>query len=320
MPDPWWYSQAMAATAAISLFLVLIAGRWQPKASSVWLQRVVLLALSVGHLVGYGMLGLYPAWPPASALDRMMVVILPAVVCVEWLRGLPYVSGKVIWILRLAIATVTGRILLHGSVYLSGPNPEWPTVESLGVLAVGAGVLIVVGAMLSWLFERSPGPTIPIALAMAMQSAGVCIMLAGYIEGGAAALPVTASLLGVIIATAVLKQPGALQPAIGIGVVQLFGLIWIGRFFGSLTTGPALVMMLAPLLCLVTEIPLIRRQKPWIVGILRLALVAVPLVVVLWLAKQKFDREMAPLLGQVVPTQTTSESGMRTDVAIRRAA
>jgi hypothetical protein len=79
--------------------------------------------------------------------------------------------------------------------------------------------------------------------------------------------------------------------------VQLFGLLWIGRYFGNLTTGPALAIMLAPLLCLVTEIPFLRRHKPWSVGTVRMVLVAVPLVVVLWLAKQKFDREMAPLLG-----------------------
>ena len=277
------------------------------------MQGAILLALVAGHLVGYGMLRLYPARPPASALDRLMIVILPAVVLLEWFGGLPRVSGKILWLLRVAIAIVTGRILLHGSVYLSGPNPEWTTVETLGTLVVGAGVLIVVWSALSWLFERSPGPAIPLALAMSIQSAAVCIMLAGYIKGGAAALLATASLLGIIIAIAVLKQFSALQPAISIGVVQLFGLLWIGRFFGGLTTGPALAIMLAPLLCLVSEIPVIRRQKPWIVGTLRLMLVAVPLVVVLWLAKQKFDREMAPLLGQVSPTQIIRDTDAPTD-------
>ncbi len=61
-------------------------------------------------------------------------------------------------------------------------------------------------------------------------------------------------------------------PAIlGIGVVGLFGLLFIGRFFGRLSTGCALTMLLAPLLCWVTEMPLLRHRKPWLVGSLRLA-------------------------------------------------
>jgi len=202
---------------------------------------------------------------------------------------------------------LAGRILLHGSVYLSGPAPEWTLWQACGVLAVGAGLLIAVWAILTALFQRSPGGTIPLTLAMAIQSAGICVMLAGYIEGGAAALPVTASLLGTLIATSLLKQASAAQAAIGIGVVQLFGLLWIGRFFGGLTTGPALAMLLAPLLCLVGEIPAVQRQKPWIVGTIRVMLVTIPLLIVVWLAKERFDREMAPLLGRQIPTETSSE-------------
>ena len=48
-----------------------------------------------------------------------------------------------------------------------------------------------------------------------------------------------------------------------------------------------------------TELPLLRRQKPWLVGSLRLVLVAIPLVLVLAVAKRDFDRDMAPLLGNV---------------------
>ena len=58
-------------------------------------------------------------------------------------------------------------------------------------------------------------------------------------------------------------------------------------------------MLLSPLLCWVTEIPQLRQRKPWLVGLLRLVLVAIPLLVVLAAAKRDFDRDMAPLLGKI---------------------
>ena len=70
-------------------------------------------------------------------------------------------------------------------------------------------------------------------------------------------------------------------------------------------------MFLAPLLCWVTEIPLLRNRKPWIVGTVRLTLVAIPLVVVLVAAKRDFDRDMAPLL---VRSSSTSLSTSATPV------
>jgi hypothetical protein len=127
-------------------------------------------------------------------------------------------------------------------------------------------------------------------------------MMAGYIKGGAAALP----LVGVLVAaTLVARLSGrrAYVPAIvGVGVVSLFGLLFIGRYFGRLSTGGALVMLLAPLLCWVTELPWLRDRKPWVVGTVRLALVAIGLIVVLVIAWRDFDRDMRPLLGSIDAT------------------
>jgi len=106
---------------------------------------------------------------------------------------------------------------------------------------------------------------------------GLTMMTERYLSGGAPA--------------------DVVAPAIvGIGVLGLFGLLFIGRFFGRLSTASALAMLLAPLLCWATEAPFLRERKPWLVGSLRLALVAIPLAVVLVAAKREFDRDMAPLL------------------------
>ena len=170
--------------------------------------------------------------------------------------------------------------------------------------------MLGVWSLLSWLAERSPGVSISFALCLSIQCAGVTVMMAGYIKGGAAAIPLVAALMAVTIGSTLIAKrfpsqaSGAassclLAPAIlGIGVVGLFGVLFIGRFFGRLSTASALTMMLAPLLCWATETPLLRDRKPWLVGTTRLTLVTIPLLVVLFAAKRVFDREMSPLLGK----------------------
>ena len=60
-------------------------------------------------------------------------------------------------------------------------------------------------------------------------------MLAGYVTGGAASLPPAAALLAAAVAARRNSHHPAAQGIIGIGVVGLFGLLFIGRFFGGLS-------------------------------------------------------------------------------------
>jgi hypothetical protein len=122
-------------------------------------------------------------------------------------------------------------------------------------------------------------------------------MLAGYLAGGEAAIVLAAALGGAALASRSIGAGAATQGTIGVGVVGLFGLLLVGRFFGRLSTGAAITMLFAPLLCWVAEWPPLERQKPWLKAALCLALVAIPLAFVLAAAQLHFNREMAPLLG-----------------------
>jgi len=130
-------------------------------------------------------------------------------------------------------------------------------------------------------------------------------MLAGYVKGGAAAIPLAATLTATTGAVWLFKKLACNSAdnyesgIIGIGVVGLAGLLIIGRFFGELSTSGALTILLAPVLCWATEIPFLRHRKRWLVGLIRLLLVALPLLWVLVEAKIGFDRDMAPLLTQM---------------------
>jgi hypothetical protein len=152
---------------------------------------------------------------------------------------------------------------------------------------------------------------------MAILCAGATIMMAGYVKGGATAFPLAITLVAATVSVRLTASRSApaehLDTAVllGIGVVGLFGLLFIGRFFGEISSGCALAILLSPLLCWVTELPLLRNRKPWLVGTVRLIVVAIPLLIVLTEAKFDFDRDMAPLLMQVPASQGSATLGLQ---------
>ena len=92
--------------------------------------------------------------------------------------------------------------------------------------------------------------------------------------------------------------PSAGPAVLGIRIVGLFGLLFIGIFFCRISIVSGLVMLLAPLLCWITEMSCLRHRQAWVVGSIGLLLVAMPMLIVLVKTKHDFDRDMAPLLGK----------------------
>jgi hypothetical protein len=305
MPEPLLYLKAIGATTIVSAAFVLAMAGVRRPATATRLNSACVLGMSFGLVLGYWVLSLRLAWPPKNGLDRFLTIVVPAALAIELIAGFDQVPRWSVWLLRVGLAAATPRVLLHGSVYLHGSGNDWNTSQAIAALALSGALLAGVWGLLSWLSQRSPGISIPFALSLATQCAGLTVMMAGYIKGGEAAFPLTATLVATTLAAKLISKrtgvPAHLSATatIGIGVVGLFGLLYIGRFFGRLSTGCALTILLAPLLCWLTETPHLRSRKPWIVGSLRLMLVAIPLVVVLAMAKREFDRKMAPLLGRV---------------------
>ena len=296
MPDPKLYLLAMAASAIASLLFVLATLAVVRPASAARLNVASILGFGFGLAVGYKVLSLRLVWPPTNGLDRLLLIIVPLALGIELIAGFSWIPRSVAWLMRICLAAAAPRILLHGSVYLSGPGSDPDRWQSAAQLVSCSILLIGTWRLLTLLSARSPGISIPLALAMTTQSGGLTIMMAGYIKGGAATIPLAAAIVGTTVATYLMRKQARLSGAIGIGVVGLFGILFIGRFFGRLSTICALTLLLAPLLLWVSEMPLLRHRKPWLVGSLRLLLVAIPLAVVLVLAKQDFDLKMAPLL------------------------
>lgn len=293
MPDPVEWLLAVLAAASSSAAAMLAFGRWRTKRAAT--NAASTLACVAGIALGYAILKLHPAWPPASALDRLLALVLPAVVIVELLAAVPWMPGEFVLVLRIVLALAMGRVLLHGSVYLSQDGGGSDNLTTAWLLVGGLGIAGCWHLLLR-LNRREPNWSLPIALGLAIACAGAAILLAGYIRGGESALPLAAALAATGLASAVLKPQQAGEGVIGVGVFGLAGLLIVGHFFGRLTTVRALTIFSAPLLCWTAELPAFRVLKSWQTVALRLLLVAIPLVVALALAAHDFRREMQQLL------------------------
>jgi hypothetical protein len=255
---------------------------------------------AVGWVVGVGaafylgcrLLGRWPHWPPRDGEDRLLVVVLPAVLGVELLAALSLVPRWLARALRLAVAAAAAPVLLYNTIYLAGSGtPEWSSSQAAVILGGLAAALAALWALLGLLLRLAPGRSVPVALSVACGAAGAAVMLSGDLTGGQLGLPLAAALGGAAAGSLLVRGAPGASGALGVGLVGLFSLLVIGRFFAELTTTHAVLLGLAPLLCWLPELPYVRRVPAWARGLARLALVAAPLVLVVVQAQQKFAED-----------------------------
>ncbi|NND96463.1 MAG: hypothetical protein HKN47_03935 [Pirellulaceae bacterium] len=297
MPDPLLYWQAIAASAVCAAAVVATLATMT--LTTTRLNSACVLGIGVGLLAGFYVLSLQLQWPPASSLDRLLLIIVPLALAIELIGGFGRTSRSVAWLMRVTLAVFVSPTLLYGSVYF---GDHWSISQQIAVVSIGAVLLAIAGGLLCGLAQRRGGVVISIAICLSIQCAAVAIMMGGYIKGGAAALPFVAALLTTTIVAKWIShrwlqgENFAEIAIVGVGVVALFGFLFVGRFFGELSTPHAMILMHAPLLCWIIETPMMRSCRPSITVAACLLLVAIPLAIVVVLAKQEFDREMAPLL------------------------
>jgi hypothetical protein len=292
MPDPTLILTALAAVAVVAGLVVLVCGLPQQA------------RLSIGGVVGMGgafylgcrLLGLWPRWPPREDQDRLLLIVMPAVLLAELVAAFPRVPRWLAWALRLVVAAGAAPVLLHNSRYLAdlgGQPREWAPSEAVAILAGLGAALAAVWGLLALLVRLSPGRSVPLALSLTCAATAVTVMLSGYATAGQLALPLATALAGTAVAWLVLPGPPAVSGAVGFGVVGLFSILVIGHFFGELSTAHAALLGLAPLLAWLPELPYIRRAPSWARGFARLAVVAVPLVLAVAQAQQQFVQSSA---------------------------
>jgi hypothetical protein len=284
MPDPVPMLQAMGIAAATAAALVLLLG-WPWRAPRPALVRAgAVLGTALGFFLGCWWTGQLPQWPPVQVRDRMLLLLVPAVVVAELAALLPASLSWLAWLLRLAIVLGATRLLLHDSVYLtSDAGPEsWTPAETWLNLAGWSAALGVTWVLLAMLARRTQSRSIPLALALACLGGGIILMLSGYATGGPMAFALAAALTGVMASSLVLSGPRDPVGAVAVGVVGLFALLVSGRFFAELVLLNAALIFFGLLLCWLFELP------PRFSGIGKILLVAVPIGLAVLLAQQKF--------------------------------
>lgn len=319
MPDPVQYMQALLAAFAVSFLAIAGIRFFFPLRvrRAECISEVV--AAAAGLVAGYRILQFEWVWPPGNAINRFLTIVLPAAVVVELISAFAPVSSSIesprlkraglfsiiVLILRASFFASIGRILLHKSVYVRvSPDIDacWSEWKVIILLAASAALLNTVWLLLSSLAIRDEPRSVITSLSLSIMTAGISIMLAGYIRGGAAGLPVAASLVGVVMATTACQPKfcvlnhQSLQCLIGPAVTVLFSLLWIGSLFGQLPAIDALTILVAPLLCWVSELAVFRRMNRRSKVALRLIAVVIPLTLTLVNAKRTFDQKLGPLV------------------------
>jgi hypothetical protein len=274
----------MAVAVAASAVVFFVCGRPWRSARTPWFDAGWVLGVGTGFFLGCWILGIRPHWPPREDQDRLLALVLPAIVVVELLAAFPRVPRWIIWPLRSALAASAAGVLLHGTSYLSdvgGPGTrEWSPVQAWFYLGSLAAALAAVWGLLAALARRAPGLSHVVCLSGTSIGAALAVMLSGYATGGQIGLPLAAALGGVAAAALFLRRAPQTTEPIGVAVVLLFCLLVIGRFFGELSAVHAILLFCAPLLGWLPELPYLRRVRPWLRSLTRVVLVAVVVAVV----------------------------------------
>lgn len=290
MPDPIVMAKAAALAAFVTALATWLLGRLSRPLGGP-------LGAGLGILAGAWALGLAPRVPPRDALERLLLVLVPAAILAECVA-----SDRGGWLMRLAVAAGAVPVLVHGSSYvadLSGPGSrEWSPGLAAGLFAGLAAALFVSWTALDRLSRRNP-MSAALAVAGTAAGAGITIMLSGYAAGGQLGVPLAAAAAagGVLVLVGGRHSSGGTgtATAAGLGVIltALFGLLVVGRLFAGLTTANAALLLAAPLAAWIPELWPLARLGGRTRTALRMTLAAVPIVVALVLAQQKFAADSA---------------------------
>jgi MFS family permease len=255
------------------------------------------IGVGIGFVAGAWLLGQLPNWPPAEDRDRFFAILLPAAVLVECFCAVLRVGSRLRGCARLILSAAAVPILLYRSTYLAelaGPGSrDWTNSELILWLMSLAVVLAFVWFAAVHLLGTDSGRILPFALALAAGGAGVTIMLSGYLTGGELGLPLAGAIGGSAVAALGLRMLRCNAGAVGVGVVGLFGVLVMGRFFGKLTTVHGSILLAAPLLVCVSELLPRRISAQWLRRMLAAVVVVIPIAFVVAQAREKFVQDSA---------------------------
>ena len=296
MPDLLLMAMGLALGAILAGGVLFVIVR--PGSSSVSWRLAAGWAggLGVGIYASCYLLGEWPRWPPTEDRHRFLVILLPLALAVEAAAMLLPARRWPVWFLRISLAAATPPVLLYNTSYLAdldGPDlpgiPIWNRAEAVLILGLSAMMLTGLHSLLVRLRARTSDRALALILTLVILGSGVTVMLCGYYRGGLLALPMAGAITGVTLASCAILQQPVENASLGVGILGIFTLCFIGRFFGSLPTGLALGLPLVPLLAWTAELPRIRKLPPAARAAIRMAAVLAALVAIVTWAQIRFN-------------------------------
>jgi len=289
---------ALAAAAVILVAARMAPRRWRAGATWSW-------AIGAGVSVAGGLTYQWPHWPPLEDRARFLTLVVPLTLVIESLAA-PLNSRRTTWTLRLVLAFCVAPILLHDSVYLVASegydSAEWSRLQAALIFAGLGAVLAGNWALLSRLSTRKSASAVQWVLAVDALAMAVTVMLSGYFGAGLVGLGLCGAITGAAVAAKWVPLQSSVGDSLGMSVVGIFAVMLMGRFFGALPTGLAAALLLAPLLAWGSELPRLRTLTPRWQTAVRLACVALPLLVTVALAQQRFAAASAAKSAPGVPS------------------
>jgi hypothetical protein len=292
MVDIVLLAKAVVAGTLAAVVVMQLAALSQPRA---WRTDVAWTwAVGAGVLVASGATDQWPHWPALEDRARLLTLVIPLTVVVETLAAATLWPGLAC-AMRLTLSALVAPLLLYDSVYLAshdGNPAEWP-VGQAALFLIGLAVLVaLVWMLLSQLQARTSTQTVMWLLVLDSVAAAITVMLSGYYRGGLLGLGLAGAIAGATAGGHV-AQPHSTTGSLGMSVIGICSVVFIGRFFGSLSTGLAACLLLAPLLAWIVEFPRLRTVAPKWRTAARLACVGVALVVVVVVAQRRFSAASA---------------------------
>lgn len=306
MPDPLLIAKSLAAALAASVVLTPLLRRLFQRWGTAGEMWAMLLATAGAAVTGLAVGAVVPRWLPVNGLDRLLCLVLPGGLAVEALlfqilRGSSRTVRSRQFVIRFVAALAGVFTLLYGSVHLQTPLTSWDGAVVRVTLLGWSFWLALAWQAVSDVSQREPRLVVPWTVAITIQVAGVLIMMAGYLKGGAAAAPLAAAIAGAGWWGTRARGPESLAAVAGLGVMMLFGLVLIGRYFGGLTTGVALTLCSVPLITWTHPAAPSLLGRPKLDHYVRCFVIAIVLAILLAQGKAAFDRKFRKLVAAPVP-------------------
>jgi len=307
MPDGLVFAQAFFASMGVSMLVLLtpivfhrLTGRIRtPSGNSVAI--LAFSSIAAGIALGCHVLQFPWTWPPANAIERFLEIFVPGTLIIHLASALTsHPEGKR-RLLRQFPSLACPLLILYGSIYLRAPvsiaGRSLPSAIAAPLITIACTIALLAAVHVTQSLTRRTSPFVTgLLITLTLPATGIAIMLAGYIKGGAAALPIAGSLVATLVGLRCLPRNYLRHSIPEIAMLFLGALLFIGHFFGRISLLQAAGFLVTPMIAAGSPLP----KTVWSFHIntvaLRLILLTLLLSLQLSVAWWEFSVRMKPLL------------------------